>query len=619
MPVVKRTSIACTTCRQVKLRCDAQQRFPAPCTRCEKQVKTCVFDPKFKRQVVRGTLQKVIEEKEELEKLIDSLKNDSRAFDASPSSNSKRLTTPDDASVGTDTSLLAESRTSSSTTAIYELGGVHFGPLVVTELLEHFYMNYFHHVPFIASGQSADGLYQQSDLLFWTLLLVSARHHPIHSQQFTRLRSAFHKLLSEYLIRSIRSIYTVQSLLVLCAWPMPVMSQRDDPSWNYCNIAVSAVQQMGICEPLRTMGDISANSPTYFKSWLGCFVISTELATDHGFPPPMTSVAGRLPGIKSHTRHYFSDEFWARCELQEYSIRVSAILFGISSNPMQMSLLGLLERDLDSLGATVQNPMPQRYQIDFLAAKLRLCAMPLLALKSREMERSSNTQEKAAWYRGFHAAVQLSSIYASLRPHDTSPSTDGSSSHGIRKLEGVTVYYPKHLFRVLCIAGMYLCKVLAMVQDLESQERILARNKIKEVYETFLSWSKEERDEPFRTARMIGLLSRHAEDKISSAYFSDTNADPSATIVDDGLKIAHKIRERTAALPSTLGLGIRPTNPTLQPSTTNLGAPESHPRHSISENSLPGWNDWLPNTYDDLMGFLASPSNNFFDELWTQL
>lgn len=38
----------------VKLRCDAQQRFPAPCSRCEKQVKACVFDPRFKRQVVRG-------------------------------------------------------------------------------------------------------------------------------------------------------------------------------------------------------------------------------------------------------------------------------------------------------------------------------------------------------------------------------------------------------------------------------------------------------------------------------------------------------------------------------------------------------------------------------------
>lgn len=423
---------------------------------------------------------------------------------------------------------------------------------------------------------------------------------------------------------------------------MPVMSQIDDPSWNYCNLAVSAVQQIGIRESLQTMRDISANSLVYFKSWLGCFVISTELvslnhlqtcetrsrllthlllrlAADHGFPPPMSSVAGRLPGIKSHMQSYFSDEFWARCELQEYSIQVSAILFGISPSQLQMSLLGLLERDLDSLGARVQNPLPQRYHIDFLAAKLRLCAIPLLAFRSREMERSSNTEERAAWYRGFHAAVQLTGIYSSFRPQNTPPLTDESSSHGIRKLGGVAVYYPKHFFRVLCIAGMYLTKLLAIDQDLQPQERILARNKIKEVYETFLAWSNEELDEPFRTARMIRLLSRHAEDKISSAYFSDNSGDPSATIVDDSLKIARTIREHTAAIPSTLGLTMPPTDSTLQSLTANLLDSESHPRPSISENTLSEWNDWLPNTYDDLLGFLASPSNNFFDEPWTQL
>ncbi|KAH0531286.1 hypothetical protein TsFJ059_000140 [Trichoderma semiorbis] len=611
MPAVKRTSIACTTCRQVKLRCDAQQRFPAPCTRCEKQVKTCVFDPRFKRQVVRGTLQKVIEEKEELEKLIDSLKNGFRASDASPSINSKNTKTPEDIGIEVDDLQLAA--TPSSTTAVYELGGIHFGPLVINELLEHFYINYFYHVPFIISGKSADWIHQESELLFWTLLLISARNHPIHSQQFTRLKAALLKLLSEYLIRSIRNIYTVQSLLLLCAWPMPVMTQSDDPSWNYCNLAVSAVQQIGIRESLPPVGEISPESLVYFKTWLGCFVMSTELATDHGFPPPMTSVAGRLPSIKPHMQQYFSHEFWARCELQEYSIRVSTMMSGISPSQLQMSLLNLLERDLDSLGARVQNPLSQRYQIDFLAARLRLCAIPLLALKSREMERRSSTQERAVWYRGFHAAVQLASIYSSLRPHDTPPLTDESSSHGIRKLERATVYYPKHLFRVLCIAGMYLTKFLAMAQDIEPQERTLARNKIKEVYETFLSWSTEELDEPFRTARMIGLLSRHAEDKISSAYFSDTSGDPSPTIVDDGVKIASKIRECIAVVPST-----RPINPTLQSLNTNIVASESHHRPSIPENSLSDWNDWLPNTYDDLLGFLGSPSNSFFDELWTQ-
>lgn len=65
--------MACTTCRQVKLRCDAAQRYPSPCSRCEKRRKTCVFDSEFKRRPVRGALERLLEEKEQLKQIVDSL------------------------------------------------------------------------------------------------------------------------------------------------------------------------------------------------------------------------------------------------------------------------------------------------------------------------------------------------------------------------------------------------------------------------------------------------------------------------------------------------------------------------------------------------------------------
>ncbi|PNP42357.1 hypothetical protein TGAMA5MH_06039 [Trichoderma gamsii] len=145
---------------------------------------------------------------------------------------------------------------------------------------------------------------------------------------------------------------------------------------------------------------------------------------------------------------------------------------------------------------------------------------------------------------------------------------------------------------------MYLAKFLAVGRDIQPHERTLARNKIKEVYETFLAWSKEELDEPFRTARMIRLLSRHAEDKVSSEYFTNDSGDPSATVVDDSLRIARKIRERTAPTPAI------------------TDDPEGQPRLPRHDALSSDWNDWLPNTYDDLFAFLASPSNNYFDEQW---
>lgn len=183
-----------------------------------------------------------------------------------------------------------------ATPLTYELGGVKLDSHTVNELLKQqvkiseylrirkivsltqysFHQHYFDHVPFIDIENSADSIHQTSEVLFWALVLVSARNHALYSHHFSKLRSTFNRLLSEHVIRTIRCPHTIQALLLLCTWPMPVASQNDDPSWNYCSLAVSAVQQIGIHEPAHIEEKRPAHSITYLKSWLGCFVISTE-------------------------------------------------------------------------------------------------------------------------------------------------------------------------------------------------------------------------------------------------------------------------------------------------------------------------------------------------------
>ncbi|KAM0248016.1 hypothetical protein ACHAQJ_009621 [Trichoderma viride] len=401
---------------------------------------------------------------------------------------------------------------------------------------------------------------------------------------------------------------------------MPVKQQIDDPSWNYCNLAASAVLQIGLREHFQIQSEASDSELVYLKTWLGCFVISTELATDYGLPPPMTFVAGQLSGIKQYTQTYFSNEFWARCELQQYSIQASASLQGITPSQLHTSLLGLLEKDLDSLGGRISSPLPLRFQINLLAAKLRLCAIPLLTLRFREEKTGLNTQTKAVWYKGFHAALQLVSIYSGSQRHNSLFEVDVPASQEVLNSEAITVHYPKHFFCVLSIAGMYLVKFLAVENDLQPEERMLARNKIKEVYETFIAFSSEEMDEHFRTARMIRLLSRHAEDKMSSAYFNDASGDPSTTIIDDSLRIAKKIRERTAVVPQTPDQLIQPNVsklPKIKKSLEdNSAILEGQLGCTITQDLSIEWNDWHSNIYDDLLGFLGSTSDNFVDDTW---
>ena len=139
--------------------------------------------------------------------------------------------------------------------------------------------NYLHHLPILNLGKPIDSIWNDSPILFWSIIVVSASKHPQHSNYFSILRSPFRLLLSDYMVSSIRSIYTVQALLILILWPFPVTKQQDDPSWEYCGMAVAAVLKL-------TSDDSHTNWPgsnptfieesVYSKTWLGCFAVSTE-------------------------------------------------------------------------------------------------------------------------------------------------------------------------------------------------------------------------------------------------------------------------------------------------------------------------------------------------------
>ncbi|CAM9016982.1 unnamed protein product [Wickerhamomyces anomalus] len=47
-PAGHRPVTSCTHCRQHKIKCNASERFPAPCQRCEKMGLTCEIDPQFR-------------------------------------------------------------------------------------------------------------------------------------------------------------------------------------------------------------------------------------------------------------------------------------------------------------------------------------------------------------------------------------------------------------------------------------------------------------------------------------------------------------------------------------------------------------------------------------------
>lgn len=70
---LKTRRLACTSCRQQKLKCDAQVRGPLPCTRCEKKGLECVVKANFKRTEKRARLALIEREFAELKRTFSSL------------------------------------------------------------------------------------------------------------------------------------------------------------------------------------------------------------------------------------------------------------------------------------------------------------------------------------------------------------------------------------------------------------------------------------------------------------------------------------------------------------------------------------------------------------------
>ncbi len=60
--------MACVECRQQKSKCDAQEKYPNPCSRCSKKGISCSLQSDYKRTYKRAKFQQIEEELEELKK-----------------------------------------------------------------------------------------------------------------------------------------------------------------------------------------------------------------------------------------------------------------------------------------------------------------------------------------------------------------------------------------------------------------------------------------------------------------------------------------------------------------------------------------------------------------------
>lgn len=309
----------------------------------------------------------------------------------------------------------------------------------------------------------------------------------------------------------------------------------------------------------------------------------------------MGSVAHMVPGICTRVRSGLSDEFLIQLEIQSHATRCATLLDNQAATPLQGSLIELLERDLAAVETRIPSPVHPRIEIGILAARLRLFALPMLSQMSPEAQnQGSDTLSKAMWYKGLRTAIQLTNIFADS-------ALSGRADPVGRPDETINIYHPKHYFYTLVMAGMYFTNILAIDHDIPTNDRHLARNHIKKVYEMLVNWSRKDRDEAARAARVIDLLSRHVDAKGPSPDLYETcNATPSFNIITNGMRMAGKLRNKQPAF------GPQPrseSSPTLSEFPAFPGGIEP----TLWGDDLLEWNAWLANM-DGIMTMSQDPT-----------
>uniref|UniRef100_A0A093VB23 Regulatory protein LEU3 n=1 Tax=Talaromyces marneffei PM1 TaxID=1077442 RepID=A0A093VB23_TALMA len=251
-PVSARQKKACTECRQQKAKCDAYLNPDAPCSRCRKVGATCVISDPFKREHKRKRLSQLEHETEELRKKLHSNNNIRQS--------GNRITSPIGVVNGIgDLSHSPQSLGSSSTTsaspdslAVHQrslpinarpapvvihattslagsegptqartLKGVRVDAGEIDDIFQLFFQDHAPFLPILDPSTTPNAYYDQSTLLFWTIIFVACRNYNKNPTLFPTLAEPILEMILLSMGSNAAPVFKIQSFLLFLTWPPP--------------------------------------------------------------------------------------------------------------------------------------------------------------------------------------------------------------------------------------------------------------------------------------------------------------------------------------------------------------------------------------------------------------
>jgi hypothetical protein len=374
VPLGKRTrsSKACTACRQMKLKCDAMEQFPSPCSRCKKSGNFCEIDRNFQRERKRRS---------ESSKEPQIANNSSIPEMLTPQSQISPLIPPVNTAQAKP---IEEHRLPPIEAKDETIGDITISGDKIVLMYHMFITHYYRFLPILPLEYvNPTAISTDCPLLFWCICSIVAPScapdvvDVIHDHVRYLIGRVY---LTHYIFKPFTALSNVCALVLLCHWPLSHKTIQEDASWTYCGLATHMALQIGLhrskfIEEYAVASENSRNaSKMKLLTWLGCFLVNQLNADFHGIPSSAPLDYSYICDPSQYEQDDHVNDFIKRVKIL-HALKKGIEILGTPDGIIKNGALPLLHRSLeDSFSQLLAeiSPLSDLAELTFLHAKLQL-------------------------------------------------------------------------------------------------------------------------------------------------------------------------------------------------------------------------------------------------------
>ncbi|KAH8551598.1 hypothetical protein BGW37DRAFT_494299 [Umbelopsis sp. PMI_123] len=376
-----RSAKACTACRQMKLKCDAMDRFPSPCSRCSKNNHFCEIDRNFQRERKRRS------EPQQIPQQAQPLNMHGILNSTSQMDSLDKVATVDDPtnSENVEPPLVSVLQSPDDLQPKDEplLGTIIPGHRIRL-MFDSFINLYLKHLPILPLEYARPSkLSAESPLLFWCICSITAATtcpdltDVIHEHVRDLISKAY---LTHYIYNPFTALSNVCAMVFLCYWPLTHRTIQEDASWTYCGLTTHMALQIGLhrskfTEEYAIASETRTTSKMKLLTWLGCFLVNQLNADFHGVPSTAPLDYTYIPDLTQYSEQdpHVADMI-KRVKIL-HALKKGIDVLGTPDGAMNPAAKGLLHRSVEDTFSQLLNeitPLSEIAELTYLHAKLQI-------------------------------------------------------------------------------------------------------------------------------------------------------------------------------------------------------------------------------------------------------